>query len=47
MVWVLLVISSKKLGLDYDKEIEILDLRYQKDEIDKIIDNKKIYPGYI
>ena len=41
-----LVISSKKLGLDYDKEIEILDLRYQKDEIDKIIDNKKIYPGY-
>ena len=43
---VLLVISSKKLGLDYDKEIEILDLRYQKDEIDKIIDNKKIYPGY-
>lgn len=43
---VLLVISSKKLGLDYDKEIEILDLRYQKDDIDKIIDNKKIYPGY-
>ena len=24
----------------------LLDLRYQKDEIDKIIDNKKIYPGY-
>ena len=29
-----------------NKEIEILDLRYQKEEIEKIIDNKKIFPGY-
>ena len=42
----LLTITEDKLGGSSNKEIEILDLRYQKEEIDSIIDNKLIYPGY-
>lgn len=42
----LLVVSESKLGLDSDKLIEIIDLRYQKENIKTIIDNKKVYPGY-
>lgn len=42
----LLVISERKLGLESDKIIEIIDLRYSKDNIKEIIDNNKIFPGY-
>lgn len=42
----LLVISERKLGIESDKIIEIIDLRYSKDNIKEIIDNNKIFPGY-
>ena len=28
------------------REIEVINLRYQKDKIDNIIDNKSIFPGF-
>ncbi len=42
----LLTVSKRKLGIESDDMVEIIDLRYQKEEIDKIIDNKNIFPGY-
>lgn len=42
----LLVLSENKLGIDSDKVIDIIDLRYQKDTIKAIVDNKKIFEGY-
>lgn len=43
---VLLVIPKNKLGIASDEMVEILDLRYPKDDIHKIIDHKKIFGGY-
>lgn len=43
---VLLVIPENKLGLDSDKKIEVIDLRYQKEDIKNIIDNNKVFQGY-
>ena len=43
---VLLVLSENKLGIESDKIIDIIDLRYQKDKIKTIVDNKKIFEGY-
>lgn len=43
---IILTISKRKLGIDSDEEVEITDLRYQKEKIEEIIDNKKIFPGY-
>ncbi len=43
---VLLVLDENKLGIESDKIIDIIDLRYQKDNIKEIIDNNKIYEGY-
>ncbi len=42
----LLTVSKRKLGIESDDIVEIIDLRYQKEEIDRIIDNKNIFPGY-
>ena len=42
----LLVIEESKLGINSKNTVEIIDLRYQKDSINKIIDNKKIFGGY-
>lgn len=42
----LLVVSEDKLGLKTNNIIEILDLRYQKEDIDNIVDNKLIFKGY-
>ena len=42
----LLVLEENKLGIESDKIIDIIDLRYPKDNIKEIIDNKKIYEGY-
>ncbi|MCI8412096.1 MAG: hypothetical protein HFJ40_06705 [Clostridia bacterium] len=42
----LLIISESKLGIESDKMIEIIDLRYQKEKIQNIVDNKKVFPGY-
>lgn len=43
---VLLTISENKIGINSNKIVEIIDLRYQKESIDMIIDNKKVFPGY-
>ena len=42
----LLTVTEEKLKIDSNKEIEIIDLMYQKDKIKEIVDNKRIYPGY-
>lgn len=42
----LVTISERKLGIDSDKIIEAIDLRYQKEEIGDFIDGIKVYPGY-
>ena len=42
----LLVIPESKLGIESDKIVDVIDLRYQKENINKIIDNKKVFQGY-
>lgn len=42
----LLTITLDKLGINSNEKIEVIDLRYQKNEIKNIIDNKKIFSGY-
>ena len=42
----LLVISERKLKIESDEIVNIIDLRYQKDKIKDIIDNEKIFEGY-
>jgi predicted DNA-binding protein (MmcQ/YjbR family) len=43
---VLLVVSKKKLGLQTDDMVDIIDLRVNSKEIDSLVDGKKYYPGY-
>lgn len=43
---ILLTVSERKLGIESDKIIEAIDLRYQKEKIEVICDNSKVYPGY-
>lgn len=42
----LLLISENKISGNSVDKIEIIDLRYQKELINDLIDNKKIFPGY-
>lgn len=42
----LMKIPQKKLGIDSEKTVEIIDLRYQKEENQNIVDNKKVFQGY-
>lgn len=42
----LMVLSERKLGIASDKTVDIIDLRYQKDAIEEITDNKKVFKGY-
>ena len=42
----ILTVKESKIGIESEKEIEILDLRYQKEKIEQIVDNKIIFPGY-
>lgn len=39
-------VNKTKLGLDEDKQVEIIDLSYYKNRVDEVIDNKGIFPGY-
>lgn len=43
---VLLIVSKRKLGIDSDEVIEIIDLRIEPDNLVKLIDNKKYFAGY-
>lgn len=42
----ILTVSEKKLGIESENKVEVIDLRYQKDKVESIIDNNKIFPGY-
>lgn len=39
-------IPKIKIGINSDDEVEIIDIMYQKEDIENIIDNKKIFKGY-
>ena len=43
---IIMIIAENKLGIKSDKEVEVIDLRYSKEDINNIVDNKKIFPGY-
>ena len=43
---VILTISKRKLNLDSDELIEIINLHNSPEEIEKLIDNKKYFPAY-
>ncbi len=42
----LLIVQKRKLGLDQDGSVEIVDLRCAPEAIDVLIDRKKYFPGY-
>ena len=42
----LLIVSKRKLGIDSDKTVEILDLRIKPEKLDELLDNKKYFAGY-
>lgn len=42
----LIVLSKKKLGLDNDEKIDALVIRVASDKLEKVVDNKRIFPGY-
>lgn len=42
----LMAIPAKRLGLDSDELLEIIDLRYQKADLPKLLDGEKFLPGY-
>ena len=42
----ILKISKSKLGIDSEEVVEIIDLHYQKDKVEEVIDNKSIFAGY-
>lgn len=42
----LLTVTANKLGIESNSQVEIIDLRYQKENIKNIINNKTIFPGY-
>lgn len=42
----LLIVSKRKLGLDDDAVVEIIDLKLPKEEIERLVDNHRFFPGY-
>ncbi len=42
----ILILPENKLGLESNKIVEVIDLRYQKNDINNIVDKNKIFPGY-
>ena len=43
---VLMIISKRKLGIDSDEKVEIIDLRETPENIESLIDYKQYYPGW-
>lgn len=41
-----LVVSKRKLGLDSDETVDILDLRIRTDDIGFVVDHQRYFPGY-
>ena len=42
----IMTVVGNKIGIESDDKIEILNVTYQKDKINAIIDNVNIFPGY-
>ena len=42
----LIGVNAQKVGLDLDQDIEILDVRIDTDDIDKIVDSKNYFHAY-
>ena len=42
----ILTVSKKKLGLQTDEVVEIIDLKLQPERIERIIDNERYFPGW-
>jgi predicted DNA-binding protein (MmcQ/YjbR family) len=42
----LLIVSKRKLGLDEDDAVDILDLRMDTEDIYALVDKKRYFPGY-
>lgn len=40
------VIPKSKLGLDSDETVTVIDMRADPEMIEKLVDNKKYFPGY-
>ena len=43
---VILTLSRRKLNLDSDKLVEVINLHNSPEEIEKLIDNKRYFPAY-
>lgn len=43
---IMLLISKRKLGLNSDEMVDIIDLRTDPEELSEIVDGKKYFPGY-
>ena len=43
---VILTVSKRKIGLNSDELVEIINLHNSPEEIEKLIDNKKYFPAY-
>ena len=43
---ILLTVSKRKLGIDSDEVVEVIDLRFPQEDINSVIDNRKYFPGY-
>ena len=43
---VILTLSKRKLNLDSDELVEVINLHNSPEEIEKLIDNKKYFPAY-
>lgn len=43
---VLLVLPKRKLGLNGNEVVDIIDLRIDPEEIEKVVDNEKYFKGY-
>ena len=43
---VLLTVSRRKLGMDSDETVEIVDLRTQAENLSALVDGKKFFPGW-
>lgn len=41
-----LTVSRRKIGLDSDEKVEIIDLRLKPEDIETAVDGVKIFPGY-
>ena len=43
---VILTLSKRKLNLDSDEAVEVINLHNSPEEIEKLIDNKRYFPAY-